>query len=379
MKHLINIDPLFKAEDAQAYKKLAEKGIMVAHPVSIQGQAKRADIGIPYHATIKFFNPEKDSPADIHEVARKQNFIPPDPKTTRIEPGMFKDRMGNDVYVIKLHGPHAEEIKAHNKKFDHMGFPTTYEHQAHVSVDKATWDKIKNSKAQTAAEAGISFGAAQLRQGHDVLATYPHGAKEAVPSVNPAVIATKKPDKLAASEDLSKGFKQTAAAAAMLGAIGLANPQTAVPSTSVPSHNAYSKSKMLNAISMVESSGGKFANHRMLGGMHHGEHAYGKYGLTPMVIRETVNMHRDLKNKYKKVIGLKGNDLHHYMQDNPGLEDEIASRHLSRLEHHFGKNPADIGFAWLEGITGTHEAKKNKQDINGHWHVRKIRAAYEGK
>lgn len=474
-----------KAENPEAYKKLAEAGIMVGHTVKIGGRENRADIGIPYHSTVKFFNPEKDTPEAVHAVARKLSFDVPDPKTTKIEPGVFKDRLGNDVYVIKLHGEHADKIKQNNGKFSHMGFPATFEYTPHVSVEKKTWDGIVASKATTAHEAGIEFGPAQLKQGHKTLATYNHIAKPDVadqhkvldqpkklaasekldeslgksnygpakmglysandnarrkmdrtsdtvdaagpnktvkattPSfrqqaaheakqarmkskANPVRVYSeaekkafakktgqtvyKPPRKLAASEasvgqPLSKGvMKQLGTAAAMASAIGLASPtpNAAPAGMDNVSHKQshYDKNHMLNAIAQVESSGGKFANHRALGGMHNGEHAYGKYGLTPIVIRETVRLHPELKNKHQKVVGLSGQDLHHYMQDNPGLEETIAQKHLARLEHHFGKNPEKIGYAWLNGITGTYKANKENEDIKNHWHVTKIRNAY---
>jgi len=368
---------MLKAENPAAYKKLAEEGIMVAHPVSIKGQSTRSDIGIGYHSTVKFFDPSKDHPEAIHDVARGLKMTPPDPHTTGITPSMFKDRFGNDVYVVKLHGEHADQIKENNSKFSHMGHPSTYNFTPHISVDKATWEHIVDSGAKTAHEAGIEFGHAQLKQGHKVLTTYKHGSMSSSPKQNG--------DKLAASEfmvgrPLEKGIKQVASAAMMAGIIGLSAP-TQIASPSVPSEsqqqmNRYDSARMLRTIAQVESSGGKFANHRMLGGMHNGESAYGKYGLTPVVIRETVRMNKDLKGKYGKVQNLEGQNLHHYMQDNPGLEDQIASKHLSRLEHHFGKDPAKLGFAWLEGIRGTYKAVKENKDINSHWHVSKIKNAY---
>lgn len=158
---------LIKAEDPNAYKKLAEKGLMIGHPVKIKGQDNRPDIGIPYHSTIKFFDADKHTPGQVHEVANKLKMNPPDPKKTHIEPGQFKDRFGNDVHVLKLKGPHADEMKEHNKKFSHMG-NDKFDYHPHISVDKATWDKIKSSGAKTAQDAGIEFGDAQIRSGHNV-------------------------------------------------------------------------------------------------------------------------------------------------------------------------------------------------------------------
>lgn len=368
---------MLKAEDPAAYKKMAEEGIMVAHPVSIKGQSVRPDIGIGYHSTVKFFDPSKDHPEAIHNVARDLKMTPPDPHTTGITPSMFKDRFGNDVYVVKLHGEHADKIKENHSKFSHMGHPSTYEFTPHISVDKATWEHIVDSGAKTAHEAGIEFGHAQLKQGHKVLTNYKHGSA-------PAPIK-QEGDKLAASESmvgspLEKSVKQMASAAVMAGIIGLSTPtQTASPSVPTETQHQqshYDSGRMLRTIAQVESSGGKFANHRMLGGMHEGESAYGKYGLTPVVIRETVGMNKDLKGKYGKVQGLEGQDLHHFMQDSPGLEEQVASKHLERLEHHFGKDPASIAYSWLNGIQGTYKAKKDHVDLNKHWHVAKALKAY---
>lgn len=189
MGYPINFE-LLKAENPAEYKKLAEKGLMIGFPVTVKGQSHRPDIQIPYHSTIKFFNPEKDQPQDVHNIAQHLQMHPPDPKTTAIEPGMFKDRFGNDVYVLKLQGQHADALKENNKKFSHMGYPANFEYQPHISLDKQTWDHVVASKAKTAHEAGITFGPAELRQGHSVVKTY-----------KPPTVHHKE-EKLAASEDL---------------------------------------------------------------------------------------------------------------------------------------------------------------------------------
>ena len=494
---------MLKAENPAAYKKLAEEGIMVAHPVSIKGQSTRSDIGIGYHSTVKFFDPSKDHPEAIHDVARGLKMTPPDPHTTGITPSMFKDRFGNDVYVVKLHGEHADQIKENNSKFSHMGHPSTYNFTPHISVDKATWEHIVDSGAKTAHEAGIEFGHAQLKQGHKVLTTYKHGGTSAAApqperklaasekmsgeymakgqrgdwksegykishssqddrpdhkdpksnsffvdahdssgnragralfihhtdggifpasskvesdhqrkglasamyehaekvsgkvlrpesgtlgegQTNSAVALWSQPNRpFGKSEDLQpleKGLKQSVTAAAMASMIGLASPTAANPSSEVPQQasyqSKYDSGKMLRTISQVESSGGKFINHRMIGGKEDGDQAFGKYGLMPNTIRETIYMNRDLKSKYGKAANLDGADLHHFMQDNPGLEDQIAQKHLARLEHHFGKDPAALSYSWLEGIKGTYKAKKDNLDFKKHWHVKKALKAY---
>ena len=223
-------------------------------------------------------------------------------------------------------------------------------------MDKETHDKIKASGAKTAHEAGIKFGHAELKQGHNVLHTY-------------------EPKKLAASENIHKleqlekgAIKNIITAGAMAGA--LATSHAAQGPTNSPL--SYSHDKMLNAISQVESSGGKNVNHKPTS---QGS-AYGKFALMPNTIHETIKMNPDLKRQHSKAIGLNGNDLSHYMQDNPNLEQVLADRHIKRLEHHFGQNPTAIAFAYNQGISGTNRAIKEKQNIESHPYVQKFKQAY---
>lgn len=176
-----------KAEDPKAYAKLASQGMLLGHPVKIKGQDTRHDNNIPYHTTIKFFDPTKDKHHEVHNIASKLNMNSPNPKEVQIRPHVLKDRLGNDVYAIQLHGPHAEEIKEHHKKFSHMGHKENYEFTPHISVPKSVHDEIKASGARTAHDAGIEFGHAELKQGPKALARY-----------------KPKNEKLAASEDLAE-------------------------------------------------------------------------------------------------------------------------------------------------------------------------------
>lgn len=173
---------LLKAEDPSAYKKLAASGMMLAHPVTIQGQSERPDTGTHFHTSIKVFDP-KDHAHAIHSLAQHLPLNPPDAKNTQIEPGQFKDRFGNDVFVIKLKGNSADKMKEHNAKFAGFGTPTSYEFTPHISVPKALHDQIKASGAKTAHEAGISFGPAELKQGPKTLKTYHHKPDTDEPAV----------------------------------------------------------------------------------------------------------------------------------------------------------------------------------------------------
>lgn len=346
-----------KAEDPQAYAKLANQGLLLGHPVKIKGKDKRTDNGVNYHTTVKFFNPEKDSQDDVHDAASKLEMHPPHPDNTDIETGTIKDRAGNDVHIIKLKGPHADKIKEHHKKFSHMGHKENYEFEPHISVDKDTHDRIKASGAKTAKEAGIEFGHAELKHGKKVLHSY----------------APKK-EKLAASEkninNLQKGaLKNIAAGAAMVGALASGSTGHAPETKPEP----YSRERVSRAIASVESSSGKNTNHKPTS---QGT-AYGAHALMPNTIHDAIKMDPKLKKQHQKALKLKGNDLNRYMQDNPKLENAIVESHLSRLEHHFGQNPMAISHAWNQGITGTNRALKDKQDIGTHPYVQKFKEAYK--
>lgn len=365
---------LHKNSDALTYKKFADNGMDLMYPVSVHGKTHRPDIDVPYHTSIKVFNPDKDAPHEMHRKSSQLKLSAPDAKEVEIEPSTLKGRAGNTMHVLKLHGKHADAIKEHHKHFVGHGHSENYDFHPHVTVDEESWHKIKNSGAKTAHEAGIKFHDAELHHKNKVIGQY-----------------GKKPEKLAASEkfdSIEKGaIKNIGAIVGLAGALNTATPPKtdATPLPKAPTATAapsalkgteYSRKKMLNTISQVESNGGKNENHKELGGMHHGESAFGKYGLTPVVIRETIHMNPDLNRKYRKATKLQGDDLHRFMEDNPGLEDAVADKHLARLEHHFGQDPSRIGYAWLEGISGTYKAQKDKKDIGQHWHVKKINQVY---
>jgi hypothetical protein len=254
-----------------------------------------------------------------------------------------------------------------NKAVQHAG-PTRNEQAA--AAAKVAHQKSKKNPVKV-------FNRNQIRYLKQKAAT--HGGSLSVPIKS----------KLAASEEMSKGIKHVAAAIGIASALASSPARESTASAMQPPaaqvqqqevkapHVEYNSGRMLNTIESVESNHGKYTEHEGVGGtMHHGEHAFGRFGLMPQTIRETIQMHSDLRGKHAKALNLKGDDMRRYMEDNPGLENAVAQKHLQRLEHHFGKDPAKIGYAWLQGVRGTYKALKNKADINSHWHVKKINDAY---
>ena len=188
-------------------------------------------------------------------------------------------------------------------------------------------------------------------------------AKTSVSKENPS-------DWFGKSKELEKGsLKDILTAGMMAGA--LASPHMAGAPTKSPE---FSRDKISRAIASVESSGGKNTAHKVLS---NGQQAYGKFALMPDVIHDTIRLNPDLKGQHRKALNLQGENLHHYMQDNPQLENEIVNRHMDRLQHHFGNDPTKIAFAWNQGIKGTNRAVNQKQDLSTHPYVQKFKQAYE--
>lgn len=138
------------------------------------------------------------------------------------------------------------------------------------------------------------------------------------------------------------------------------------------------KQRILESIMQVESSGGRNTKHKAMPkeSLHQGEAAYGSYGLMPLIIRETLKKNPELGKAHAKAINLIGDKMHEYMNKNPGLEKQIAEAHYDRIAKHFGDNPQKIGFAWLNGITGTWRALKENRPLDKHFYVKRILKAY---
>jgi hypothetical protein len=393
------LSPLVKSDDKmqpnkgvqQSYKDVANNSANVMFRAKIKGQT-HLDDNIPLHVTLKTFDKPDKMPLDeVHQKVKELGIERPEPKELAYEPITFTSpKSGNTYYMLRLHGT-SPAYKHFNDHFKGQGI-THDNYMAHVTINKDLYDKIKKEGLKPNE---IEFSPLMIEHGaNNPTHIFPDSKSgdDHKSDITPKYTApTDK--KIASSEkdmdDMSKGFKDSVAGAAMAGIMATASP-TAMSKpldhqpkagsheiqASIPSKQIYDRQTMLHAIADVESSNGKNTHHKPMGGMHDGETAFGKYGLTPITIRETIKLNRDLSAKHHKAMMLEGNDLKHYVQDNPGLEDEIASKHLSRLEHHFGQDPSKIGYAWLNGISGTNKAKKDNKNIDDHWHVKKINDAY---
>ena len=416
-KALTDLNSLCKAEKAKLgegvhdnYKQRASKGGDVLWHVTIKGQKELAP-GIPLHMSLKVFEDKKDMDLDeIKEKIKKIDVQTPNPRDLTFKTTIFtSERDGKKYYMLLVNGT-DKAYSDFYEDFKHTG--TVYKKfMPHITLDKGLYDKINKEGLKPEeicfGELSVEHGTgntifsfkkseeceappltkpysseAQRRWAHTTAGKKALGGEAGVHEWDEATKGKKLPEKVAKTEDLEKGaIKNILTAGSM--AAALASPQTT--DAKVPSHgplhpkvsaspNAdYSREKILNAISQVESSGGKNVNHKptSMGT------AWGKYALMPSVIQDTIRLNPKLKQKHSKALRLQGENLNRYMQDNPNLEQEIASNHLNRLEHHFGHNPEAIAFGWNQGVTGTNKALKAKHNISEHPYVKKFKQAYE--
>lgn len=349
----------------EEYKKNARKGGDVLWHVKIKGRKELAD-GINLHMSLKVFPDAKD--IDLEEIKAKVKEFDikrPDPAKLKFKTTIFKSEFnGSEYYMLLIEGADKAYEDFYNS-LKHVG--TVYKKfMPHITIDKALYDDI-NENGLKPEEVEFDCLTCEFGAGNTA-----HEFEECL-------------DK---SEALEKGILRTAAlgAAIFAGAANAGAPNAAAKPTAsrapamvqrAPKDSPYSTQKMLQTIAQVESSGGSQQEHKEIErGLNRGTAAFGKYGLTNSTIRDTIRMNKDLRNKYKKALSLDDKSLHNYMQDNKGLEDVIAERHVKRLEHHFGQNPDKIGYGWLNGVRGTYKAGKENKDLASHWHVKKIKDAY---
>jgi 2'-5' RNA ligase len=346
-----------------SYKEEAGKKTDVLWKVTIKGRRMLAD-DIPLHMSLRVFDYLTDKQMDaVKRKVKEHEVCTPDSKDLKFKTTLFHSRHTHrDYYMLKISGIDEACEKFFNEFKEGYGFSHD-KFMPHITIDKDLYDKINKDGLEPDE---IKFDALTIEE----------GAGNTVHDFD---------DK--ESKELSKGIKHIGAALGITAALAGAPTQAkqtpqqptkdTVTAIKPQAQNQYNSKRMLNTIASVESQHGKLENHKPIThGLNSGETAFGKYGLTPNTIRETIHMNRDLQAKHAKAMSLHGNDMTHYMQDNPGLEDQVAAAHLKRLEHHFGQNPGKIGYSWLNGISGTNKAIKNKQDIDNHWHVKKIKDAY---
>jgi ribosomal protein S18 acetylase RimI-like enzyme len=193
------------------------------------------------------------------------------------------------------------------------------------------------------------------------------------------------------SEQIYNSLQKASASKKLLGMLGLAAATTipmSMPSDQKPVKEFVSPQVQqyasspdqkrdvdLNAIAQVESRGGKDTKHKVITtGLNAGMSAYGKYGLTPKLTQEIIHKNPEFNN-IKNIAKLPPNEIGKKIMSTPKLEDRIAQAHYDHLSQKFNGDFEKIGFAWLNGVAGTHRAIASGRDISNHWHVKKLKNA----
>jgi hypothetical protein len=128
---------------------------------------------------------------------------------------------------------------------------------------------------------------------------------------------------------------------------------------------------MLEHIAQIESSGGKNKNHaKTTVGLNAGHTAGGSTGLMPIMIRETIEKNKNLKEKYGHLLTANHDEITRQINENPEMEHDIANHHWARLDRTFGDDQARKAFAWRNGITAAKQASHD--EIEAHPYVRKF-------
>lgn len=139
---------------------------------------------------------------------------------------------------------------------------------------------------------------------------------------------------------------------------------------------SHDKGRSLKAIAAVESSGGINTDHPTIRvGLSKGTSALGKYGLTPLLVREIAG--KGLKEQHGHLATASDSDLKQHFKDHPDVEDTFAAAHYDHISHALGtKDLKKIGLAWHGGIEGAKKAISSGKDFSKDPYVQKVSAAY---
>lgn len=103
----------------------------------------------------------------------------------------------------------------------------------------------------------------------------------------------------------------------------------------------------LKKISLIESSGGKDTDHKVMeSGIHKGQSAIGKYGLMPNTINEIIKRY---KPELKELLNYTPQQLKEYIETNPEIEDSLALSLQKHVEDNTKGDPEKMAYAWNMG------------------------------
>jgi len=85
-----------------------------------------------------------------------------------------------------------------------------------------------------------------------------------------------------------------------------------------------------------------------------------KKSLDVEIMKETICLNLDLSIKHFSASMLKSEVFCNYLEDHPGLEQQIEQKHKDRIEHHFGNDEKLKDFAWKNGIDAAYASRNKK-------------------
>lgn len=154
------------------YAKKASTGVILLHPVTINGKTHREN-GIPLHMTVKTFGQSNEvNPAEVEK--HLENFSIPksiDANKMYFMPHVFSGPNNQVHHVLLVYGApnHIDQIRKGSEKYGQY----IKNFLPHIAIDKEDWEKFnKIGPILPADKVGIKMHAAELRSGPQVLKRY---------------------------------------------------------------------------------------------------------------------------------------------------------------------------------------------------------------
>ncbi len=157
-------------------------------------------------------------------------------------------------------------------------------------------------------------------------------------------------------------------------------PKMAQPALKTAQIQKPDRKHLLESIKFVESAGGKLQDHAWIDkGPHAGTRAIGSYAFMPKTVHELVGKSPRLKQKYGSVLERDSQGgIEDFFTENPKFEHDLADHYVDQIFAQTGaKTAGDVGYAWLNGISGLNNALQTGKDLKSDERHQKTMAAYE--
>jgi GNAT superfamily N-acetyltransferase len=156
-------ESLEKSNDGYVARARAQIGLL--YPVTIRG-VKNLREEIPFHITVKSFDPAQTQPEEVLERLQGAATHPPALHNMSLHAETIKSKLGNTYHVLALsHTP--KHLQDAYDRLDGIGVtPPVY--RPHITVDKKLWDEVKE-KGLTPADLKLEVHPLELRHGSKVV------------------------------------------------------------------------------------------------------------------------------------------------------------------------------------------------------------------